>query len=67
LILGGLHGGFLHDDLLGKVFEELVQLEHGLFDLLDVVVAGADCAEDGGRGGGAVGFELALLLVSCHA
>ena len=63
LVVRGRHGGLLHDDLFGEVLEELVQLHHRLLDLLDVVVAGADGAQDGGGGGGAVGFELAYLLV----
>lgn len=39
-----LHHGFLDDDCFGQVLEELVELDERALDLLDVVVAGADCA-----------------------
>lgn len=61
LLFGGLHRRLLHDDGFGEVLEELVELLEGLLDLEDVVVAGADGAEDGGCGTGAVRFQLGLV------
>lgn len=48
----------LEDNGCCEVFHELVELDESLFDLLDIIVAGADCAEDGGGCCCAVGFEL---------
>lgn len=48
LLLGLLNEWLLDSDLLGKVLEELVEFEESLFDLLDVVVTGADGTEGGG-------------------
>lgn len=58
VLLGLRDHGFLDDYGRGEVFEELVQLQEGALDGLDVVVAGADGAEDGGGRGAAVSFEL---------
>lgn len=41
-----LDGLVLEDDLGGEVFHYLVEFDEGAFNLLDVVVAGADGAED---------------------
>jgi hypothetical protein len=46
LLFGGLDHGLLDDDGFGQVLEELVELFEGALDLLDVVVASADGAED---------------------
>ena len=51
-MLHGLDGLFLEYDGGGEIFHQLLQLDHGAFDFLDVVVAGADGAEDGAGGGG---------------
>ena len=61
LLFGGLHSRFLNDDGLGKVLEELIELLEGAFDMQNVVVTGADGAEDGGCSAGAVRFELLVV------
>ena len=58
LFFGSLDDRSLVVDLLVKLDEEVCQLAHGLLDALDVVVAGADCAEDAGGLTDAIGFEL---------
>lgn len=51
---------FLVHDLLVELGEEERELRHGLLDALDVVVAGADGAEDARGLAGAIGLELGL-------
>lgn len=46
LLFGGLDGGVLDYHCFGEILEELIQLFEGLFDLLNVVVAGANGAKD---------------------
>ena len=58
-----LDGLILEDDGGGEVFHELVELDDGAFDFLDVVMAGAHGAEDRVGGCGAVGFELLRMFV----
>lgn len=58
LFFGGFDGGFLDDDCFSEILEKLVEFYQSLFDLLDIVVAGADGSEDGGSCAGSVGFEL---------
>ena len=58
VLLHVLHGLVLDDDLGGQFFHEGVQFGDGALDLLDVVVAGTDGAENGAGGCAAVGFEL---------
>jgi hypothetical protein len=58
LLLGLLDYRVLVDDLLVELGEEERKLAHGLFDALDVVVAGADGTEDARGLAAAVGFEL---------
>lgn len=65
LLFGLCDLGFLVDDLFVELLEEQGQLGHGLFDALDIVVAGANGAEHGGGLAGAVRFELLKLLVIC--
>lgn len=54
----------LDHDCFGQVLEELVKLDQGALDLLDVIVARADGTEDGRGGGCAVGFELGRVSIS---
>jgi hypothetical protein len=49
---------FLVHDLLIQLLEEQGKLGHGLLDALDVVVARANSAKDGGRLSAAVALEL---------
>lgn len=42
-----LYHGFLDDDCFGEIFKELVKFDECALDLLNVVVASADGAEDG--------------------
>src|ERR1700712_5936375 len=46
MLLGDLDSGFLEHDDFGQILEELVKLYKCSLDLLDVVVASTDCAED---------------------
>jgi hypothetical protein len=61
LFFSGLYSGFLDDDSLGEILEELVEFLESSFDLHDVVVASADSAEYGGCGASSVGFELLVI------
>lgn len=58
LFFGGLDGRFLDDDCFGEILEKLVEFYQSMFNLLDIVVAGADGTEDRGSCAGSVGFEL---------
>jgi len=58
VLLGLLDHGFLDDNGLGKVLEELVELHQGAFDALNVVVTGTNGAENSRGGRCAVGLEL---------
>ena len=51
VLLGLLNHRFLDDDGLGKILEELVQLDQSTLNLLNVVVTSTDSAEDGAGSG----------------
>lgn len=59
-----LDDGFLGFDDLGHVGEHGGELGERHFDALELVVASADGAEDGGCLAGAVGFELVIISMN---
>jgi hypothetical protein len=62
VLLGLLNHRFLNDDSLGKILEELVQLDKSTLDLLNVVVTSTHSAENSASSGRAVGLELETIL-----
>lgn len=58
VLLGGVDDGFLLLDEDGHLLEQLGHFGEGLFDAPQLVVAGADVAEDGVGLSQAVGLEL---------
>jgi hypothetical protein len=62
VLLGLLDHGFLDDDGLGKILKQLVQLDQGTLNLLNVIVTSTHSAEDGAGSGRAVGLELEMVL-----
>lgn len=62
VLLGLLNHGFLDDDGLSEILEELVELNQSTLDLLNVVVTSAHGAENGAGSGRTVGLELETEL-----
>ena len=58
VLLGLLDHGFLDDNGLGEILEELVQLDQSTLNLLNVVVTSTHSTEDGAGSRGTVGLEL---------
>lgn len=58
VLLGLLDHGFLNDNGLGEILEELVQLDQSALNLLNVVVTSTHSAKDSAGSSGTVGLEL---------
>jgi hypothetical protein len=62
VLLGLLDHRFLNNYGLGKILEELVQLDQSTLNLLNVVVTSTHSAENGTGSGRAVSLELETIL-----